>query len=98
MCVSILSSDSKYKRKTKRQRQSSSPEPVHIPDSEKLRREKRMKRFEDQHKPVVKAPVVKQEPPVYNADVIDWDKHTIVGTSTKLEKSYLRLTSVGVFD
>ncbi|KAG0351087.1 hypothetical protein BG005_009420 [Podila minutissima] len=89
----LMAVPAKYKRKTKRQRQSSSPEPVHIPDSEKLRREKRMKRFEDQHKPVVKAPVVKQEPPVYNADVIDWDKHTIVGTSTKLEKSYLRLTS-----
>jgi hypothetical protein len=27
-------------------------------------------------------------------NVIDWDKHTIVGTSTKLEKKYLRLTSV----
>lgn len=26
-------------------------------------------------------------------NVIDWDKHTIRGTSTKLEKSYLRLTS-----
>ncbi|KAJ1971738.1 hypothetical protein H4R35_005089 [Dimargaris xerosporica] len=25
--------------------------------------------------------------------VIDWDKHTIVGTCTKLEKQYLRLTS-----
>jgi len=27
-------------------------------------------------------------------NVIDWDKHTIVGTSTALEKSYLRLTTV----
>ncbi len=27
-------------------------------------------------------------------NVIDWDKHTIVGTSTKLEKPYLRLTEV----
>ncbi|KAL7420075.1 hypothetical protein Q5752_005040 [Cryptotrichosporon argae] len=26
-------------------------------------------------------------------NVMDWDKHTIRGTSTKLEKSYLRLTS-----
>lgn len=26
--------------------------------------------------------------------MIDWDKHTIVGTSTTLEKRYLRLTSV----
>jgi hypothetical protein len=30
-------------------------------------------------------------------NVIDWDKHTIKGTSTKLEKSYLRLTSVRHF-
>ncbi|KAF9311288.1 hypothetical protein BG003_007573 [Podila horticola] len=89
----LMAVPAKYKRKTKRLRQSSSPEPAPIPDSERQRREKRMKRFEDQHKPAVKAPVVKQEPPVYNADVIDWDKHTIVGTSTKLEKSYLRLTS-----
>lgn len=27
-------------------------------------------------------------------NVIDWDEHTVVGTSTKLEKPYLRLTSV----
>ena len=27
-------------------------------------------------------------------NVIDWDTHTIVGTSTKLEKPYLRLTEV----
>ncbi|WFD33060.1 hypothetical protein MSPP1_004117 [Malassezia sp. CBS 17886] len=26
-------------------------------------------------------------------NVIDWDEHTVVGTSTKLEKPYLRLTS-----
>ena len=30
-------------------------------------------------------------------NVIDWDKHTIRGTSTKLEKSYLRLTSVSIY-
>lgn len=34
--------------------------------------------------------------PVFNSDVIDWDEYTIVGTSTQLEKNYLRLTSVGV--
>jgi hypothetical protein len=28
-----------------------------------------------------------------NPEVIDWDKHTIIGTCQKLEKSYLRLTS-----
>jgi hypothetical protein len=27
-------------------------------------------------------------------NVMDWDHHTIRGTSTRLEKSYLRLTSV----
>lgn len=32
-------------------------------------------------------------PPEPNPNVIDWDAHTIVGTSTKLEKPYLRLTS-----
>ncbi|GAA5952085.1 hypothetical protein JCM21900_006246 [Sporobolomyces salmonicolor] len=31
---------------------------------------------------------------VYDPNVIDWDQHTIVGTSTKLEKPYLRLTSL----
>ncbi len=30
---------------------------------------------------------------VADANVIDWDKDTVVGTSTKLEKPYLRLTS-----
>ncbi|KAI9088534.1 SAC3/GANP/Nin1/mts3/eIF-3 p25 family-domain-containing protein, partial [Phlyctochytrium arcticum] len=28
-----------------------------------------------------------------NPDVIDWDEFTIVGTSTRLDKNYLRLTS-----
>ena len=28
-----------------------------------------------------------------NPDVIDWDEDTVVGTCTKLEKSYLRITS-----
>lgn len=32
--------------------------------------------------------------PEYNPDVIDWDRFTIVGSSTNLEKPYLRLTSV----
>lgn len=30
---------------------------------------------------------------VADPNVIDWDEHTVVGTSTKLEKPYLRLTS-----
>lgn len=33
-----------------------------------------------------------------NKNVIDWDRQTIKGTSTKLEKSYLRLTSVSRHD
>jgi SAC3 family protein LENG8/THP3 len=32
---------------------------------------------------------------VAEQNVIDWDKETIVGTSTKLEKPFLRLTSAG---
>lgn len=62
--------------------------------AERARREKRMRRFEPDE-PVVKAsPRIQYTPPVYNADVIDWDEYTIVGTCTKLEKGYLRLTSV----
>jgi hypothetical protein len=30
-------------------------------------------------------------------NIPDWDHHTIVGCSQKLEKPYLRLTSVGAF-
>ncbi|KDN53425.1 hypothetical protein K437DRAFT_292345 [Tilletiaria anomala UBC 951] len=33
------------------------------------------------------------DPDVADPNVIDWDEHTVVGTSTKLEKPYLRLTS-----
>lgn len=32
-------------------------------------------------------------PPTADPNVIDWDEYTVVGTSTKLEKPYLRLTS-----
>ncbi|KAG9322914.1 hypothetical protein KVV02_003441 [Mortierella alpina] len=63
---------------------------------ERERREKRMRRFEDQlsDKPPVKKPLrVEYALPVNNGDVIDWDKYTIVGTSKALEKNYLRLTS-----
>ncbi|KAF9421500.1 hypothetical protein BGZ94_008816, partial [Podila epigama] len=85
---------SKYKRK-KRGHVNSSPEPPTMGEEERRRREKRMRRFEDQlvEKPVVKKPVAPVQEPVYNSDVIDWDMHTIVGTCTKLEKNYLRLTS-----
>ncbi|GAA5981346.1 hypothetical protein JCM5350_004372 [Sporobolomyces pararoseus] len=31
---------------------------------------------------------------VYDPNVIDWDQYTIVGSSTKLEKPYLRLTTL----
>lgn len=31
---------------------------------------------------------------VYDPNVIEWDQQTIVGTSSKLEKPFLRLTSV----
>ncbi|KAF9511380.1 hypothetical protein BS47DRAFT_1184399 [Hydnum rufescens UP504] len=34
-----------------------------------------------------------EDTPVYDANVIDWDKYTIVGRSTKLWKRYLRITS-----
>ena len=33
------------------------------------------------------------DPDVADPNVIDWDEHTVVGVSTKLEKPYLRLTS-----
>ncbi|KAF9958146.1 hypothetical protein BGZ72_000823 [Mortierella alpina] len=63
---------------------------------ERERREKRMRRFEDQllDKPPIKKPLrVEYALPVNSGDVIDWDKYTIVGTSNALEKNYLRLTS-----
>ncbi|KAG0345989.1 hypothetical protein BG004_002685 [Podila humilis] len=87
---------SEYKRRGKRNHTSASPEPQQfIPDIERERREKRMKRFEQQlvDKPATTPVPELREPPVYNSDVIDWDQHTIVGTCTKLEKGYLRLTS-----
>lgn len=79
-------------------RDSLSPEPDDtLGAAERARREKRMRRFENDKSdvPVVKKSArVQYTPPVYNADVIDWDEYTIVGTCTKLEKGYLRLTSV----
>ncbi|KAF9182570.1 hypothetical protein BGZ51_003216 [Haplosporangium sp. Z 767] len=79
-------------RKGKSRRQSDSPEDENIGDDERARREKRMRRFETTA-PVRRPLRVEYAPPVYNADVIDWDEYTIVGTSTQLEKGYLRLTS-----
>jgi len=75
---------------------SDSPELETMGSEERARREKRMRRFEDQlqDKPPMKKPARVPVAPVFNSDVIDWDEYTIVGTSTKLEKNYLRLTSV----
>lgn len=39
------------------------------------------------------APTPPRSPGVPNSNVVDWDEYTVVGTSTKLEKPYLRLTS-----
>lgn len=76
---------------------SNSPEPKTAGEEETRRREKRQRRFEDSRSDTVPK---KSKPvytaPVFNSDVIDWDEYTIVGTSTQLEKNYLRLTSVGV--
>ncbi|KAG0326858.1 hypothetical protein BGZ99_008864 [Dissophora globulifera] len=85
---------SKYRRKKSR-KLSPSPELETLGAEERLRRERRMRRFEDDKpdRPAKKALRMDYAPPVYNADVIDWDEYTIVGTSTKLEKNYLRLTS-----
>jgi hypothetical protein len=46
---------------------------------------------EDEVDPVSSA----SAPATNKQNVIDWDKHTIKGTNQKLEKKYLRLTSVG---
>ncbi|KAF9098508.1 hypothetical protein BGX23_006107 [Mortierella sp. AD031] len=87
----------KYKTKKQSRKLSESPEPekpLTAGDEERRRREKRMRRFEDvKSESVVKRPKPVYVAPVFNADVIDWDEYTIVGTSTKLEKNYLRLTS-----
>lgn len=68
---------------------------IHIDDSpngEQAKRDKRLKRFQEEFSrastPTKTEPVVS----VCN-DVIDWDHHTIIGTCSNLEKQYLRLTS-----
>ncbi|KAF9931785.1 hypothetical protein FBU30_009589 [Linnemannia zychae] len=90
----------KYKTKKEKEKErasrklSESPEPTTAGEEERRRREKRMRRFEDTRPEIVpKRAKPAYTPPVYNSDVIDWDEYTIVGTSTQLEKSYLRLTS-----
>ncbi|KAF9435893.1 hypothetical protein BGZ76_005310 [Entomortierella beljakovae] len=75
---------------------SESPEPETLGSEERAKREKRMRRFEEDaivNKPSRKTARVVYAQPVNNGDVIDWDRHTIVGTNTNLEKNYLRLTS-----
>ncbi|ORZ24870.1 SAC3/GANP/Nin1/mts3/eIF-3 p25 family-domain-containing protein [Lobosporangium transversale] len=82
----------KYHRKNRRT--SESPERGTVKASELARREKRARRFESEalaHKNASRSQYVSYALPV-NKDVIDFDKHTIVGTSTNLEKRYLRLT------
>ncbi|KAF9200842.1 hypothetical protein BGZ49_008926 [Haplosporangium sp. Z 27] len=78
-------------------RMSDSPEPETLGSEERAKREKRMRRFEEDaianRPPPKKATRVVYAQPVNNGDVIDWDRHTIVGTNTNLEKHYLRLTS-----
>lgn len=89
-----MSIPEKYRRK-RSYRESPSPElDDTLGAAERARREKRMRRFENDKPDVVKKPArVQYTPPVNNTDVIDWDEYTIVGTCTKLEKNYLRLTS-----
>lgn len=66
---------------------------VAMPSADEMkRREARLKRFQETNKVKKPAPT----PPIPstpNPDVIDWDEYTIVGSSTQLEKQYLRLTS-----
>eukprot|EP00842_Homolaphlyctis_polyrhiza_P000522 jgi/Hompol1/1470/HPOL_000346-RA len=74
-------------------------------DDPTARREERLKRFKTDHDAEAMESYRKQQEirkaqaafinagAEGNPDVIDWDEDTIVGTSTKLEKSYLRLTS-----
>ncbi|KAG0374484.1 hypothetical protein BGX24_010337 [Mortierella sp. AD032] len=90
----------KYKTKKDKEKEkasrklSESPEPTTAGEEERRRREKRMRRFEDDKPQVVtKRTKPVYTAPVFNSDVIDWDEYTIVGSSTQLEKSYLRLTS-----
>ncbi|KAI9031290.1 SAC3/GANP/Nin1/mts3/eIF-3 p25 family-domain-containing protein [Hyaloraphidium curvatum] len=75
------------------------PPPVaKLRTDELAKREKRARRFDSPQpaaaprRPVLErlGTAVDAEP---NPDVIDWDRHTIVGTSQVLEKHYLRLTS-----
>lgn len=73
-----------------------SSDPPGLSNPEQDRREKRARRFEQEqqeHMPKRLFPLLPPAPPVNTGDVIDWDEYTVVGTSQKLEKPYLRLTS-----
>lgn len=77
-------------------------------DEEQMRREQRLKRFKGAHMQELqrrkerdrlrKQAAVVQAASILagaegNPDVYEWDEHTVVGTCSKLEKPYLRLTS-----
>jgi hypothetical protein len=75
-----------------------------LQNEELAKREQRAARFDSPSAPASPKPVQGRRnilsriaEPEPNPDVIDWDRHTIVGTSQVLEKQYLRLTSVGSF-
>ncbi len=79
----------------------SSISPITHGEEERQKREQRAKRFEEEAAAVqLKRSVSdrgthrKTQMMRDDANVIDWDEHTIVGTSQQLEKPYLRLTSV----
>ncbi|CAO3664538.1 unnamed protein product [Umbelopsis ramanniana] len=60
---------------------------------EMRRREARLQRFKNTNN-VKRSPAPSPATPATpNPDVMDWDEYTIVGTSSQLEKQYLRLTS-----
>ncbi|KAI1316751.1 hypothetical protein EDD11_009489, partial [Mortierella claussenii] len=83
---------SKYRKKSARKE---SPEHLTLGAEERARREKRARRFEEDssaNQPVSRKQRVEYAVPFNNGDVIDLNMHTIVGTSTKLEKNYRRLT------
>ncbi|KAJ2829953.1 hypothetical protein GGI24_002020, partial [Coemansia furcata] len=61
------------------------------------RKERRLQRFQKEAEEAKQAALASKlattAPVPHTGDVLNWDEDTIVGTCTKLEKSYLRLTS-----
>lgn len=89
---------------TKKKKQTFVPVPVNqtsftvsnsaVIDEEEARKRERAERFTAPKPKNRKAAVSSSAPDLSQAaEVLDWDEHTIVGTMTQLEKSYLRLTS-----